>query len=167
MGYTHYWRFDRDASPLGDRRKGLAVAGEKVRRVIEMSGVSIRGWEGVGEPEFTQELVAFNGDAEMGEDHESFVVRLEEEQHEDEGLRSWQMMNKGFGFCKTQRKPYDIVVCCALIALSESLEGFMVSSDGGAGDWSNAFRLYREFVDHGFDEVSWVAVHLGDDGMAV
>lgn len=162
MGYTHYWTFDRKVASLPERKRGFALAGEKIRKVMAMSGVETRGWDGSGQPEVTESLISFNGDGDAGEDHESFVVELEDRAYEDEGMRKWQSLRPGFGFCKTQRKPYDLVVCCSLMALSESLEGFKVSSDGDEGDWSEAFEFYREKVNPEFDERAWVLEHIGN-----
>lgn len=161
MGYTHYWRFDRNVSAFPERKEGFALAVETIRKVIALSGVEIYGWDGHGDPEISDSLISLNGCGDTNEDHESFVVELNEKVYEDEDLRKWQSMRPGFGFCKTARKHYDLVVCCSLIALSENIEGFKVSSDGEEGDWSEAFEFYAEKVNPEFDRQAWTREHIG------
>ena len=51
----------------------------------------------------------------------------------------------GFDFCKTARKPYDVVVCAALLAIKHHQgDNVEIRSDGDFGDeWQPAYRLYR------------------------
>ncbi len=109
MGYTNYWY--RTEKPITERFV------RKVEKIIEDSinkGIKICGWDGTGEPEITTEVIAFNGDASINADHESFVI--------DERL--------DFNFCKTAEKPYDYTVKEVLkVALEEGLVK-NVSDDG-------------------------------------
>jgi hypothetical protein len=87
MGYTHYWRFDRNVSAFPERKKGFFLATETIRKVIALSGVEIYGWDGHGDPEISDSLISLNGCGDTNEDHESFVVELNEKVYEDEDLR--------------------------------------------------------------------------------
>ena len=50
-----------------------------------------------------------------------------------------------WSFCKTARKPYDLLVCACLIATHEIL-GYDVSSDGDLEDWKPAINFYFKTV---------------------
>jgi hypothetical protein len=80
----------------------------------------------VFDPLFSNDEVRFNGVGEEG--HETFIVLREFEPQD------WQRPERGlyFDFCKTARKPYDLVVCTCLIVFARHFgESFRVDSDGG------------------------------------
>ena len=54
-----------------------------------------------------------------------------------------------FNFCKTAYKPYDIVVCGALIVLKHYMPKLKVSSDGGEEDWAPAVALAQKTLGYG------------------
>lgn len=89
MGYTRYWKrtatnFDEDF---------LEFCNE-VFKTCKKLGITIRDWNGEGEPLVNKYCISFNGDASKNLDHESCVLDNE----------------VGFNFCKTARKPYDYAV---------------------------------------------------------
>lgn len=143
MGYTHYWTFNRDKSKDSSK---FAKAVEEIKAIhaklperTDSAGGSyleydlkIMGGMGTGEPEFTPTSVCFNGDEENGLDHETFSLDYN--------------VDTGWNFCKTARKPYDLLVCCALIAFANNLGAkvFTFNSDGDLADWQPAINLYRE-----------------------
>lgn len=58
---------------------------------------------------------------------------------------------KGFNFCKTGRRPYDIVVVAILCAINNICgDCFDITSDGDRKDWINGFLLCRDACDFGF-----------------
>lgn len=104
--------------------------------------IVLRGGNGQGEPETTDEGVWFNGDKSADLDHEAFALNV----FEMHGYRSQsEMAEKGvFGFCKTARKPYDFVVCVSLMIIKHHLgKDFSVSSDGSLSDWKPAIEYYE------------------------
>ena len=113
MGYTHYFKFKNSAKIDAERWNKALELGEACAKE---SGVEIAGWDGTGEPLFTGCEISFNGKGyEMS--HETFYL-------EREGRHT-------HGFCKTARKPYDIVVCCFLLAFKKVFgKDFSYSSDG-------------------------------------
>lgn len=132
MGYTHYWRM---TEPL----KVTKTQRDLIQEVIDKHRIVLSGWDGTGSPEFTKNALSFNGIG-PDDDHETFLV--------DFGER------EGFSFCKTERKPYDIVVCKMLLILSLS-KGFNFSSDGVEKNefgkrylsdetWPEALRWFRK-----------------------
>ena len=74
--------------------------------------------------------IRFNGVGEDG--HETFYLSPDE---------------SGWGFCKTARKPYDIVVVAILSMLDEYLgDKFEWRSDGDNEDHLTGKRLYQSVI---------------------
>lgn len=124
MGYTHYW----EGSEVDEQ------AVKEAESIIKASGVTIKGWDGEEEPVVTVGEIRINGDASVGQDHETF--------HVGHGL------NAGFEFCKTARKPYDKVVGAILITLFVRDKVTDLSSDGcyDEQEWQEAIALFEEVV---------------------
>lgn len=103
----------------------------------------IRGGDGKGEPHITDTIIRFNGDESTGMDHETFILELfdmsfnyDQEQMSKDGV---------FSFCKTARKPYDLLVCISLMVAKHHLgKDFKISSDGGLDEWKPAIEFYEE-----------------------
>lgn len=145
MGYTHYWTFHREKTK---DNKDFVKAVEEIKAIhaalpkrTNIAGacypnhhVKIMGGLGKGAPEFTPTEICFNGNAKNGTDHETFSIDFN--------------IDNGWNFCKTARKPYDLLVCCSLIALAMNLgdEIFTFSSDGTVKDWQPAIDLYQEIT---------------------
>lgn len=135
MGYTHYWTQPR---PLTEQEMG--DIGGVVRRVIaaaqkpmhlsdsyaDLANLKICGGEGKGAPEINKSRIMLNG-AGPDLDHETFAIEA------TPTSGSWS-------FCKTARKPYDIVVVACLTLLAADY-GWEVSSDGDVPDWEDGVKL--------------------------
>lgn len=66
-------------------------------------------------------------------DHETFSIKW----YPKEGSEN--------GFCKTNRKPYDILVCFSLLAFKHSFNDYKVfhfSSNGNDEEWKPAKELF-------------------------
>lgn len=63
-------------------------------------------------------------------DHETLLIQY--------GFNRWD-------FCKTARKPYDLLVCACLIAATDYL-GYDVSSDGRFKNWKPAIDFYLKTI---------------------
>ena len=154
MGYTHYWN---QYSDFTDEEwdfareffhKGLELlAGSSefatTAQEWDVKSVVIRGWDGIREPEFTDERVSFNGDRSQGLDHESFVVQKIHSGYQ------WNPTQR-FDFCKTARKPYDVLVVAMLMMFHEMNPWFEWSSDGGdqhRPEMDGGRRLYCAILD--------------------
>lgn len=136
MGYTSYWSVLRLADDTEFDKK-FAEAVEDIKALMkhnqEHLRIPVASWNGEEgtEPEITADVIAFNG---VGEDsHESFVV---------------ESKSSPFEFCKTDRKPYNLLVCVSLLMLAERLgsERFKFQSDGHWGDadgWDEAVAVYK------------------------
>ena len=93
--------------------------------------LEIKGAGGKGEPIITPEYIGFNGDEELNLDHDNFMLAPFE-------LSGWG------SFCKTARKPYDVLaVACILVAKKHLGTEFKFSSDGDMDDWKDGIELYE------------------------
>ena len=112
MGYTHYWKVERDLTneEWDDIRARATIW-------ILREGAKVAGPLGDGEPLVDEKSIAFNGSGD--DSHESFVF----ERHKTD-----------FAFCKTARTPYDRAVVEVLKAIRNvAPESVTISSDGGDG----------------------------------
>lgn len=144
MGYTHYWDFNAKTKDVEKIRKRFASASRVTRRFakfIQMQNLAkICGGFGTGRPIINESELWLNGDSKDGLDHETFSICWSE---------FLGKPNEGSlgGFCKTSRKPYDLLVCFALLALKESFrDEFHYFSDGNDEDWREANSLYESFT---------------------
>ncbi len=136
MGYTHYWKRPRNNSGSPEMFGRLALDVKKIIKQAELDGIRIRNAYGEGEPEFNEAYFGINGDASAFSDdgrdlaHESFVW---------EGIptiKEWRKDEpESFDFCKTNYKPYDVVVTAILIRAKHIYgDCVSISSDG---DWES------------------------------
>lgn len=148
MGYTHYFTFDRNHYSAEERKLRFARAVTEIQHLAivakEKHGITLADGSGaVGtQPVFDTEngILMFNG--ESPDDYETFLVETDPEEELSPERPGWS-------FCKTQHRPYDLLVCCALIALKNNLpEEFSFSSDGDIGgeDWHPALCFYEEEI---------------------
>ncbi len=132
MGYTHYWNQKRDVAE--NEWDCIKTGYHHMHALLPLSkqGPILRGWDGNGMPEVNDNIIAFNGDASVGHDHETFRIT--------------RLMEDDFTFCKTAIKPYDLAVMVMLLIVSECAPGaFDISSDGDmrGDDWKPARDLLR------------------------
>jgi hypothetical protein len=124
MGYTRYWDLNKNEIENKDLKwKEYCAYGKVLALFLELSyGIKIKGWEGLGGPEFSDEVINFNGDAIGGLYHDSFLIPKE---YSNDDV---------FNFCKTARKPYDVMVYMMLEKGKEL--GFLsrISDDGEVDD---------------------------------
>lgn len=127
MGYTHYWNgkgSKRDASKFAEFSTVARIAIDlATSRGIELGDLMGEG----GEPEVNEKRVAFNG---VGDDsHESFVVTPDQ---------------TDFEFCKTNYKPYDVVVVAVLVLFKHFFPEIKFSSDGDLSELAEGVALASE-----------------------
>lgn len=130
MGYTNYWTIADKTASLA-KRKQMAIF---AKFAIDLSEVCIKGGDGTGKPELTEEHIWLNGNGE-GE---------EEEDHETFGLAMTQP--KQWDFCKTIRKPYDEVVKACLIYAKELgiIQGWDFDGEEDEEEYLVADKLKKE-----------------------
>ena len=157
MGFTQYWTYKpnaiKDTEEL--RKKFLQAVCwiDKAHKMIKKDKFIhkgqaggfcddipciIRGGLGGGRPMINESQVWFNGDEKTGMDHETF------------GIRWYDNSNpNGFGFCKTSRKPYDLLVCVSLLAFKHAFDDtrvFNFSSDGDNAEWQTAKDVFTSIT---------------------
>lgn len=126
MGYTHYWKteklsnkeiFDKFAKECKELHTALPKTTDSAGGYYKTDPLIIYGGMGEGKPTFNSEMINFNVDANIDMAHETFRIKRNE--------------SKDFcgNFCKTARKPYDLLVVACLIAASQII-GLTFSSDG-------------------------------------
>jgi len=125
MGYTHYYNLKSKAS----KKKWNEFVGECNILHNSLDHVAIK--DGSGDtntkPIFNTEAVCFNGDEVDDLCHETFYL----DQNSTE-----------FNFCKTARKPYDLMVMACLIAANKTM-GLLFKSDG----FNNDGTVDQEMID--------------------
>lgn len=142
MGYTHYWELHPQATADHKLLENQFITCTQCLRtaynylqsnpfahrgchegIYDSMPCTIRGGLGEGEPIFFDTIIQFNGDMEKEMNHDTFHINLD--------------TRAGFGFCKTARKPYDILVRYALLILKQTLgkDVFSFTSDGKKEEW--------------------------------
>ena len=204
MGYTHYWKFNLNYEINSEKWKEIVDDFNKILDVEidiadhEVYAVSppnenfraggMTSLRNILEPysdqklEITDEEIRFNGREEGDRGHETFSLqRKSDKRLEDYASRLDRKYI--FDFCKTARKPYDIVVCCLLVILKHRLGNMIeIGSDGrdGTNDgvyyevdgyWSDAVKIcvenlsydlnYDDILEHLFDEFLMGNYRLG------
>jgi len=118
MGYTHYWK-----------SVGLVIdEASFVDFINDVKQISATAQEaGIGIVEdYTPDEIIINGIAENG--HETFVFSRTPEP---------------FEFCKTNGKPYDMVVVAILIHAKKCFPSLKIKSDGNWADLEGGRLLYE------------------------
>lgn len=118
MDHTHYWEINRDLP-----RAIWDQITDDARRLIAAAPVRVAyDWDRWQEPPRIDDItIRFNA-AHEEDAHETFVL---------------SRATTRFDFCKTNRKPYDLLVC-AILAVAEDHAGgdIIVRSDGSREEWT-------------------------------
>ena len=127
MGYTHYWTYKKVASDLT-----ISKVLDEIKELLEINNLMklITSEDLSTIPIFNKELILFNG-------IERFAC--------DIFLFDFTEPNE-YIFCKTNRKPYDIIVSLVLLSLSNNIHEFTFSSDGTLEDWNFAIYTYEKYI---------------------
>jgi len=105
----------------------------------------IRGGDGKGKPVVNEREICLNGDEKDDMCHESFCVSLFDQGAYFNTIDKYNSKKGIFNFCKTARKPYDIVVCVCLLICKHYLgDDIAISSDGNLEEWMPAIELYEQ-----------------------
>jgi hypothetical protein len=140
MGYTHYWEQKEEATrkevaqvlkEIRIMHKTLPAYSKTADAIYGDEELKLCGGGGTGAPEFNKDGICFNGDETKNHDHETFAVNFNSTE---------------FEFCKTARKPYDMMACLCLLSLENNIPSFSYSSDGDKGDWKPAVDFYRKHI---------------------
>lgn len=144
MGYSNYYYtkpiLDKDKFKILSEELSVAsgfIVGEHSSANEGDEMVTLCDGVGEGSPIFNDDVICFNGDASKGHDHETFVIDRESK---DDAGRDGLV----FQFCKTARKPYDIMVQLSMLRLKHHFPETKISSDGDSADWKNGRKLYKK-----------------------
>jgi hypothetical protein len=129
MGYTHHWYL-----PVGSEvpRDTWARIRDDARKLIGAAPCKLvfRAYRFDRPPLVDEEWILFNG-ADRGED---FMLQR--------SPKPWHLRpeeREVISSCKTERLPYDLVVCAILAIAREHAPALIrVTSDGNATDWQPA-----------------------------
>jgi len=122
MGYTHYW----DKKSEVDENEYKAALKDIAKIVNSKKNILADGNGDKGTKPTTAGEISFNG--------------IDANSHETFFLPKTAGEMKSFDFCKTARKPYDVVVTACLCRLGE-VKGISVSSDGSPSEWKEGVEL--------------------------
>ena len=154
MGYTNYWSWN---TPIADESK-FAAWSRDVRQLIDYlttPGRALPGYiyefdpphranrpynicgpDGRDEPEITSTVVAFNGDASLEDDYESFIIMLQDLETPNT-----------FAFCKTAMNPYDLLVISSLVRFAHYFPATRLGSDGEEEAITMGLTICRKVFD--------------------
>jgi hypothetical protein len=140
MGHTHYWRSPKRGFSL---TKWVALVKDARKILSEDRGLAPRPpvaleYDEPGKaPQIDGKAIRFNGIGDDG--HETFDLRRVPDVHPlDAGEPT------AFAFCKTECKPYDVLVCAVLLAARHHLgNAIQVASDGTRHDWLPGIARYE------------------------
>jgi len=139
MGYTHYWKKSKNKIDDNTWKEFLSMTRRMTKLIQGKTTTSAGGYY----PDDTvkicgpmgnkkllanKDYLAFNGNEDQGLDHESFVI-----------MRS---KASDFEFCKTARKPYDVLCVAVLIMANEMDIIDEWRSDGDDEDHTEGKELY-------------------------
>jgi len=112
MGYTNYWRKHNDFTESEWKQ-----IKEEFNYIKEVVGFLIKD-------ESTDDIIKFNGIGDNG--HEDFYLNREAKTPFD---KTYEGQDVSLDFCKTNEKPYDIVVWHLLTFINRICLNFAISRD--------------------------------------
>ena len=153
MGYTHYWRQQRDFTETEWQEL------TRLTKLITADGRGVLARHPYDDHTLTinDESIYFNGIGDEG--HETFCITKKKRAKMDYEEQEAYDKQGAFDFCKTAQKPYDkyvVAVLCAVhrVAQKQGLLGdymqsmMKITSDGNTKDWTeglfHAVRSTRE-----------------------
>ena len=119
MGYTHYWR--QKSAPTEVQWNNICTDFNKLcfGSFLDKPFPIQRESDNSDRPLVSDTLIAFNGIGSNA--HETMY---------------FERNALGFGFCKTNKKPYNMVVVLLLILAYNLADGvWLITSDGDQDDW--------------------------------
>lgn len=168
MGYTNYWssKVDQTEEDWQPFIKACRVLYKNMPEYSESAGncypdepLFLGGCNRYEKAQFTLDHVYFNGSDGMKRIKKEGY--WEDSSDKDLGHETFDFRRVvHHEFCKTARKPYDLMVCAVLILAKFYLKDIRVSSDGDEDDWKPAL----EFVGKHFPlaSMNWKATGFGD-----
>ena len=164
MGYTHYYTkkeldhsqekwdaFIKDVkkvAALFNLRTTQSIEFIKDSELVENRFPHIKIGDGMGEgnePIFSKDEVWFNGVGEESQDTMNIERVSSSKLADDYYKKQWEMDSALFGFTKTARKPYDLLVTATLVLYRYHFgDKVEVSGDGGSEGFEEGLNLVNE-----------------------
>jgi hypothetical protein len=174
MGYTHYWKKEKELN-LDTWKKFIADCKVLYKNMPEHSESSggeyteeplyLNGCWGYKYPRFNEKVLHFNGSS-IHPSKRTYNVEVQEwsDDPKDLGHETFHISQKqneyDGGFCKTARKPYDLMVqACLILFKYHFWNEVSISSDGDYDEWKVAQKFVGEF----FPQVAMKFELLHDD----
>ena len=186
MGYTHYFHYHRASLSVKDWTTLTNAVNLLVAALPEHSDSAGGYYKDAplkldADTVISKDQIAFNGDGkdEKGEElsHETFVLdrswrkelKMQKQQAIEDGqhhlIKYYENKlgkNVGGEFCKTERKPYDLLVCAVLAVAQHLCRGWIsVTSDGDREDWSSACEWASKVTGYDVEVPAGVKARLG------
>lgn len=142
MGYTHYFSINKEAAfgRTAEYEQKYQLALRQCARIAKNYNARLKAVD----KKHPNRLSGFTVHTPISKYGGLHINGTAEFAHEDFCLREHFTQNQG-GFCKTARKPYDVVITACLITLKHYLgQGFQVESDGLASDWIEGLELAKK-----------------------
>jgi hypothetical protein len=134
MGYTHYFKFKKVKGQAKQIEETYQKAILECQKICKVYREENKGTE--------NSISGYAAHCKVGEYGGLDINGVKENAHENFVLREHFNQNEDFNFCKTARKPYDIVVTACLALLKHRLgDSIDVSSDGDPSDWIEGVAL--------------------------
>lgn len=135
MGYTHY--FEMKKQPDEIQWQNIVSATKQLEAQLPANTRTAGGYHTndplllcPDETDISLIEIRFNGKGDLG--HETFLIHP----HYD-----------GFNFCKTARKPYDLLATAVLLVCHHLAPGcWDIGSDGDPEDWQEAVALVKSVL---------------------
>jgi len=142
MGYTHHWNNSR---PIDDSEwEAITTRARQILRVAQDDlGIALSEEYDVNRmPIVSEKEIRFNGYADEG--HETFMITRDADD---------------YSFCKTARKPYDVVVVAMLQLMGVYAAGFDWRSEGNDDDLIDGLKLYNKATGANWDHTNVTREH--------
>lgn len=144
MGYTHYFQFKKPAPIKGNADAAETAYKKAIAECAKIARVYNAECKNAGLD--ADRLSGFSAHTKPGKYGGLLINGKQENAFEPfcvpEHFRQNFENSDGFGFCKTNRLPYDTVVTACLAVLAYRLGNLIaVSSDGKPDDWSAGVAL--------------------------
>ena len=140
MGYTHYFTFNKTKTPAAKVEKQYQLAVGHCQKLVRSYYKQFGGLSG------------YSAHTKQGAYGGLLVNGKGDEGHEEFSLREHFKQNEGFNFCKTARKPYDLVIVGCLAILKHYLKDAIdVSSDGDCFDWNEGVAYAAQVTNLSLD----------------
>lgn len=130
MNYSHYMTY-----PVHRSKEAFAAFIGEVEKIVEVApeGSELCGLDHIGEPVINNSLLIIG--SKVNEDPFSFLKIFVDE--------PWPSHRYPILTVRTNKLPYDSVICACLLAFRNHFPSSTITTDGTAKDWERAVALYE------------------------